>query len=854
MSIQTFIADKIFRPRAQSSRVLVIYDVGGLYHNVVKGMASTDCRVIMGDGAMVDVRKGVLELIPFLSLSPRHHALVWLPFPPPNLPLSAAHAQLQTDLAAVAVTMGPDTVFPAGADDSLQAICLKAFPDMHGEIHRLFEGGRQPSFALIDQLKKGQQWPELQAAIGAVMRVDLSSREIIEAFLERDNLDEVLADGGPWVDEARRLLNSTFGVGNLPPMRRASEFRNYLWRLVLFSEFVFDSSDDLPAELASQPKAAPGARELVFNLCESLRGKQTQQEAYMRSAEQVEAQLQLSTRVAKMRNLGRRDTFAFEERLFLDRFCESVKAGALAEAQEMVELRLKSMWVTRADHEGRLQEWQAARSVIELLERCAAFQEPPQRLGQLAEAYQANYHLLDKAHRLLEQSEANRIEEHAGLEELIRLARVRYLDCAARLHKAHLRAIELESWPPLGAELENACLFDKVVDPLLRQGKRVAYLLIDSLRYELAADLRETLIKTYKVELRLSYAQLPTYTEVGMASLMPQAKAKLRLKLKEQGEVRKLAAYLGERAVPDPTTRFNHLKEVMGDRCQHEPISKLQQGARPHLDQRVQLFVVRGSDIDEASHAGGSRAMLQIPAMMREIGVAISKLARMGFDHVVIATDHGFMLRPVSGPGDACKAPPGEWLVRKTRCLLGNGGNASDPANFVIDRAKLGIEGDFNQYATPRAFLPYDGSTDYFHEGLSPQENFLPCLIINLSTSPAARTGAAPDIYINTRGRTAVTTLCPSFSLEWRQEELGLDGDKVFLIQVLDAAGVEMTSLAMGDNVDHMTQRVTLQPGKPTKFGVVLRDDFTGEFTIKALDPETMAEYHSVKLTTNFTY
>jgi hypothetical protein len=817
-------------------------------------MTSEDCRVIMGDGAMVDVRKGVLDLIPFLAVSPRHHALVWLPFPPPALPLGVAHAQLQTDLAAVAVTMGPDTVFPAGADDSLQAICLKAFPDMHGEIHRLFEGGRQPGFSLINQLKKGQQWPELQAAIGAVAGVDLSSREIIEAFLERTNLDDMLTDGGPWVDEAKRLLQTTFGVGNLPAMRRASEFRNYLWRLVLFSEFIFDSSDDLPAELATQPRAAPAARELVFNLCESLRGKQTQQEAYMRNAEQVEAQLNLPTRVAKMRHLGRRDTFAFEERLFLDRFCESVKAGALVEAQEMVELRLKSMWVTRPDHEGRLQEWQAARSVLELLDRCGGFQEPPQRLGQLAEAYQANYHLLDRAHRLLEQAEGNRIEEHAGLEELITLARVRYLDCASRLHKAHLRAIELESWPPMGAELENACLFDRVVDPLLKQGKRVAYLLIDSLRYELAADLRETLIKTYKVELRLSYAQLPTYTEVGMASLMPQAKAKLRLKIKEQGGVRKLAAYLGERAVPDPTTRFNHLKEIMGDRCQHEPIARLQQGSRPHLDQRIQLYVVRGSDIDEASHAGGSRAMLQIPAMMREIGVAISKLARMGFDHVVIATDHGFMLRPVSGPGDACELPPGEWLVRKTRCVLGNGGNTSDPANFVIDRAKLGIEGDFNQFATPRAFLPYDGSTDYFHEGLSPQENFLPCLVINLATSAVARSGGTPDVFINTRGRTAVTTLCPSFSLEWRQEEFSLDGDKVFLIQVLDAAGAEVASLAMGDNVDHMTQRVTLQPGRPTKFGVVLKDGYAGEFTIKALDPETMAEYHSVKLTTNFAY
>jgi hypothetical protein len=87
----------------------------------------------------------------------------------------------------------------------------------------------------------------------------------------------------------------------------------------------------------------------------------------------------------------------------------------------------------------------------------------------------------------------------------------------------------------------------------------------------------------------------------------------------------------------------------MGDQCEQVRIDQLTHSSRPHIDPRTRLYLVRGSDIDEASHAGESRAMQQIPAMMREINVAIAKLVKIGFERVVIATDHGFMLRPQHG-------------------------------------------------------------------------------------------------------------------------------------------------------------------------------------------------------------
>jgi hypothetical protein len=521
---------------------------------------------------------------------------------------------------------------------------------------------------------------------------------------------------------------------------------------------------------------------------------------------------------------------------------------------KIVAHRLNSLWIALAERQGRRSEWQAAKAAVELLDAAASFAEPPRQLAAITAAYQQDYYRLDRAHRLLEQAVGQRSEEHDGLDQVLNLAREKYRDCVSRLHTAFLRAVEMEGWPPTGAGLlENGRIFAEVVEPLLAQGRKVAYLLIDSLRYELAADLKETLLLQYPTELRLSFAQLPTYTEVGMASLMPGAKAQLNLREKDLGGgKRKLVTHLGDRPVTDPTTRFNYLREFKGDQCAHEKIERFRQAGRPSIDDRVKLYVVRGSDIDEAGHATESQAMQQLPAMMTDISKALAKLTQMGFETAVIVTDHGFMLKPQYGAGDGCTKPAGDWLIEKARCLLGTGGRQDDPANCVIDRAKLGIQGDFSQFVTPRAFLAYDGTTGYFHEGLSPQENLLPCMIVQLKVATEPSTGR-PEIYLNYRGKNTVTTRRPSLTVDWK-EDLFDQQELSLLIQVVDTDGNEVAGLQIDENVDPTTQRVILSPRKATKFAIILKDGFAGRFTVKALDGRTLLEYASLSLTTNFTY
>ena len=851
MSIEKFIAEKIFRARAEAQRILVIYDPEQRYLEIVKTLPAPQLRVICADESWVVAREQAMELLLQLASQPNLSAVIWTPVP---LPTTDRHRQ-SDPFAVAAVIGGAQGIFPAGADDEYQALCLKAYPDFHAKIHELFRDGRTPAFTLINQLQQGQQWPELQAALGGTTQDRLSSREIIEKILIDQHLEGKLQDGGDWIAELRQVLEAALGLSDLPVMRRSSEFRSYLWRVILFSEFVFDGSDDLPDVLKRLPRASVGAKEMIYDLCDRMRGHSENRETYIQFAQMVEEQLQLVRLVGGMASLGFRDTFAFEEKLFLDRFCRAISQGDLATVGKIVAHRLSSLWIALAERQGRRSEWQAAKAAVELLEAAASFTEPPRQLAAITAAYQQDYHQLDRAHRLLEQAVGQRSEEHDGLDQVLNLAREKYRDCVSRLHATFLRAVEVEGWPPTGAGLlENGRIFAEIVEPLLAQGRKVAYLLIDSLRYELAADLKETLLLQYPTELRLSYAQLPTYTEVGMASLMPGAKAQLSLREKDLGGgKRKLVTHLGDRPVTDPTTRFNYLRELKGDQCAQEKIERFRQAGRPSIDARVKLYLVRGSDIDEAGHATESQAMQQLPAMMTDISKALAKLTQMGFETAVIVTDHGFMLKPQYGAGDGCTKPAGDWLVEKARCLLGTGGRQDDPANCVIDRAKLGIRGDFSQFVTPRAFLAYDGTTGYFHEGLSPQENLLPCMIVQLKVSVEPAAGL-PQIYLNYRGKDTVTTRRPSITVDWKEEDLFAQKEISLLIQVVDPDGNEVAGLQIDDNVDPTTQRVILSPRKATKFGIILKDGFAGKFTVKALDGRTLLEYASLSLTTNFTY
>ena len=96
--------------------------------------------------------------------------------------------------------------------------------------------------------------------------------------------------------------------------------------------------------------------------------------------------------------------------------------------------------------------------------------------------------------------------------QVIDHARSRYSGLAEKIQTIFIRHIETAGWPPEG-RLANADVYDRLLgDRLQENGRRIAYIMVDALRYELGVTLEQQLSEDGPVELQAAYAQLPTIT------------------------------------------------------------------------------------------------------------------------------------------------------------------------------------------------------------------------------------------------------------------------------------------------------------------------------------------------------
>ena len=471
-------------------------------------------------------------------------------------------------------------------------------------------------------------------------------------------------------------------------------------------------------------------------------------------------------------------------------------------------------------------------------------------LETLIHAYASTFRELDRRHRELEQAvPAVRLEDDDILDQIIATARRKHLKVAELLQAEFVRLVRQDGWPVGGGKLlRNAQIFDREVAPLLEAGHRVAYLLIDSLRYELAVELEKQLSEKHALRIHTVCAQLPTYTEVGMASLMPEADQSLFLIRKDD----KLVTTLGGAVATVPATRLAYLQSKKGDLCADIELEQLvQSGKKVKIAEKVKLLLVRSRDLDSIAHESPHQVLQIIPKLIRQIIKGISKLETLGFQKAVIATDHGFILVQEQEAGNVVPKPPGEWLVEKSRCLLGQG--TADGSNLVFRREHVGIPGDFHDYAVPKHLVPYSRGQLYYHEGLSLQECVLPCLSVDLKLPAQKKT--LPALLLTYRqGKTdKITSRRPVLDLAWSQVDVFADEQEIEVaVEAVDSKGNIVGLVGSGQTINPATQGVRIRPGLIVNVGLIMDDSFAGTFTVRALDPATQAIITDVTLKTAY--
>ncbi|MGI3187089.1 PglZ domain-containing protein [Nioella aestuarii] len=840
MSIAAFIRDTILRPRLVEAGCMVVYDPDGRYQNVCASLEDERVRVVDASSSSIKSRLAAIEALQDIGRpkSALDAVLVYVPKRRPE-----TDEEKQIDPFSIYAQAG--AVFPRDDGDDYLSLCLRAKPDHSTEIRRVFAnspGG--PTFSVVDAVGGGASWPQLRAAL----KVE-SGREILEALLapsEKQTAALKAQDG--WSEEAREFLSATLGMSVKTRGKTWSSISDELWRFVLFSEFVFDFPADLPEQLQGVPHAITEAKPIIEDVCERLRTNPASRDVYIERAEQIEQGLSLDRICASIEDLGSRDTFPFEERTFLKRAIKGLLENDLNAARATIAAHGHSVWIGRGESQA---QWELIRAGFALIESCDdnERQLPDHAKSQsaLIEFYISSLRETDRLQREFEQALSDFLDHQDLLSDVVEYSRSKYRRLAEKVQTAFVKHLEASGWPPQG-RLSNLDVYDKhVASKLKESGRKVAYILVDALRYELGVALEKRLADDGPVELQAAYAQLPTITPVGMASLLPGAREDLRL----TDEAGKLVPRLGDAKVANVSQRMDVLRKRFGDRFHEMTLSDFVK-AKPRLSKTVDLVVLRSTEIDSQLESNPESTLGLIPNTLKLVRVALHKLRELGFHNAVIATDHGFFLNGHASDGDVCSKPQGNWVVNAhDRAFLGTGN--ADNHSVVIDAAKLGVRGDYQQVALPKSMAPYRAGHLYFHGGVSLPEAIVPVLVARLDSKDMSGSGSFRVELNYKRGTKRITTRVPVVEVSASSDDMFTqDKDIEVLLEAQTGQGDVVGEPRPGGDVNPATRTITLRPGESKQITIRMESEFEGKFKLRALDPVTMAAYASLDLETDY--
>ncbi len=841
MSLAAFIRETVLRPRLKKAGCLVVYDPARLYQDVVSDLSDERTAVVDASERGIESREQALESFVSIANSGGKGPTEVVIYVPTDAP-KTDHDRVMDPYAVYAAS---GAMFPDGDGDEYISLCLKAKPDHASEIRRLFQDDPSPSFELVDNIGGGVGYPTLRT----LLKVD-SARNILLAFLAPSEQQKSrLKENEAWVSEAKALFRSSLGLKLVTKGKSWSAVADELWRFVLFSEFVLDLPSELPTSLANVPHADSGADALVADLCETLRNDNRTRQTYIDRAEQIERALDLPAVCAEIKDLGKLDTFPFEERTFLQVAVDALKDDRLDEVRTVVDRHKNSVWLGQGESQA---QWGLVSAALQLVSAC----EDADRnlsgntgsLDALIDHYSSSLREIDRLQREFEQAFGEYISMEPIVDDVAECARKRYARIAEKVQTIFIKHLEKDGWPPQG-RLANVDLFDKLVEPLLAErDKRVAYFMVDALRYELGVELQRQLIDTGNATIQPTNAQLPTVTPIGMASLLPDAGTKLKV-VREGKDV--LAEIDGQR-LSTVASRMKVFEQLYGDRFAQTTLSEFNSGKKPKVSDAVSLLVIRSSEIDSHLENNPDTTLGLVHQTLKGIRVAVHRLGQAGFTDVVIATDHGFFLNGHSDAGDICAKPSaGDWITVHDRSLLGTGG--ADTHNFVIPAEKAGIRGDIECFGAPRSLAPYRRGLRFFHGGPSLQEAIVPAITVTLQTHEIPEPTMASVELSYKNGAKKITTRLPVVDIAIANTDMfALEDDFEILLEAHDKNGNVVGEARKGDPVDPATGTLTLRSGQHKQVTIRMDLEFEGKFTLKAFNPVTMTAYASISLETDY--
>lgn len=283
--------------------------------------------------------------------------------------------------------------------------------------------------------------------------------------------------------------------------------------------------------------------------------------------------------------------------------------------------------------------------------------------------------------------------------------------------------------------VQQKAFFEHWVRPYLRKDKRICVIISDAMRYEIGDELLGLIRQEdrYSAELEPALSTLPSYTQLGMAALLPNKS--LAIADNDTGTV--LVDGQSSQGTVNRTKILQAVLDGRGQAVKAEDFMQLNREDSRELLKGNDVLYIYHNRIDHTGdkmHSEG-QAFEAAEQTLGDLIRLIKKLTAANANNLLITADHGFIyqdreLDESDFLGDAVSGD--DIRYRDRRFVLGKGLSAS-PAFHHFSSEQLGLDGDM-EVQIPKSInrLRLKGSGSRFvHGGASLQEVVIPVLKVN---------------------------------------------------------------------------------------------------------------------------
>ena len=354
------------------------------------------------------------------------------------------------------------------------------------------------------------------------------------------------------------------------------------------------------------------------------------------------------------------------------------------------------------------------------------------------------------------------------------------------------------------------------VEPLLEKKQKVFVIISDALRYECGVELTSKIssIDKYTSECEAMVSSLPSYTQLGMASLLPHKTLSI-------GEKNDLVSVDGKSS--SGTVNRDKILKSCDENAKaigHEVFLKLSRQEGREFAKSSSVVYIYHDEIDKMGEKNEIKTFDAVQSTFETITKIVKQISNFNGSNIFITSDHGFLYtNKPTAESDFCQVDSTGSIKLNRRFIIAKG-LKDNTCISKYDGKALRIEGD-NEFFIAKSINKIrvqGGGNRFVHGGATLQE-----LVIPLISIKKRRVADVKDVTVDIIPLRNVSTNTVNVSLY--QSEVADDKTKPITLKISFESNDGVT---LSDEFKHtFDSQEQYDTNRETKFRLTFKQDVT---------------------------